>query len=89
LAYSTLLSFILVYLLDIKKLLRGFMIGSTIGVLVAIMADSYWLATSNFYSNSLVVILDITAAGLTVGFLGLVVALTNKKLNGITKVIKS
>jgi hypothetical protein len=48
-AYACLLSFILVYLLNIKQLIKAFMIGSTVGILVAIMTDSYWFATSHFY----------------------------------------
>jgi len=79
-AYARLLSFILVYLLNIKQLIKAFMIGSTVGILVAIMTDSYWFATSHFYSNYTVMFLDIIAAGISVGVLGLVIALTNKKL---------
>jgi hypothetical protein len=80
-AYACLLSFILVYLLNIKQLIKAFMIGSTVGILVAIMTDSYWFATSHFYSNYTVMFLDIIAAGISVGVLGLVIALTNKKLS--------
>ncbi len=80
-AYACLLSFILVYLLNIKQLIKAFMIGSTVGILVAIMTDSYWFATSHFYSNYTVMFLDILAAGISVGVLGLVIALTNKKLS--------
>lgn len=79
-AYAGLLSFILVYLLNIKQLIKAFMIGTIVGILVAIMTDSYWFATSNFYSNYTVVLLDIIAAGVSVGVLGYVIALTNKKL---------
>ena len=80
-AYACLLSFILVYLLNVKQLIKAFMIGSTVGILVAIMTDSYWFATSHFYSNYTVMFLDILAAGISVGVLGLVIALTNKKLS--------
>lgn len=80
-AYSALLSFILIYLLNIKQLLKAFLISSVIGVLVAVMTDSYWFATSNFYSNYLVIILDIIAASITVGFMGFIMALTNKQLS--------
>ena len=80
-AYACLLSFILVYLLNIKQLIKAFMIGSTVGILVAIMTDSYWFATSHFYSNYTVMFLDILAAGISVGVLGLVIALTNKKMS--------
>ena len=79
-AYAALMSFMLVYLLNLKQLMKAFTIGAIVGVLVAIMADSYWLAVTNFYSNSTVVIFDIIGAGFTVGLLGLIVALTNKNL---------
>jgi hypothetical protein len=78
LSYATLISFIFIYLINIKTILKGFLIGSIIGVLVAIMADTYWYATSNFYSNDLVILFDILGAGLTVGILGLVTTLVNK-----------
>lgn len=80
-AYATLISFILVYLLTIKSMAKGCLIAFIIGVLVAIMTDTYWYATSNFYSNMMVVIFDILGAGITVGFMGLVIAFTNKKLS--------
>lgn len=79
-AYALLLSFILIYLLDIKKLTKAFLIGSIVGVLVAVMTDTYWLATSNFYSNFMVVFLDIIGAGISVGFMGSVIAFVNKKV---------
>ena len=79
-AYAALLSFILVYLLNSTSLLKAFLISTTIGVLVAIMTDSYWYATSHFYSNTIVILLDILAAGVTVGFMGCTITLTNKQL---------
>lgn len=79
-AYALLMSYILVSHLNIKNLLKAFFIGSTVGVLVAIMADTYWYATTNFYSNFTVVLLDIIGAGISVGFMGLVIVFTNKKL---------
>jgi len=80
-AYALLLSFILVYLLNITDIWKASLIAAIIGVLIAIMTDSYWYATSTFYSNSMVVIFDVLAAGITVGFMGLIIAFTNKKLN--------
>lgn len=79
-AYAALISFILVYLLNSKSPSKAFFISATIGILVAIMTDSYWYATSHFYSNAMVVLLDILAAGVTVGFMGFVIAFTNKRL---------
>lgn len=79
-AYAALISFILVYLLNNKSPSKAFFISATIGILVAIMTDSYWYATSHFYTNVSVVLLDIAAAAVTVGFMGFVIAATNKKL---------
>lgn len=79
-AYALLISFILVYLQDIKKLAKAFFFGSIIGVLVAVMADTYWYATTNFYSNFSVVVFDILAAGVSVGTMSLAIAFVNKKL---------
>ncbi len=79
-AYAFLISFILVYLLDIKNLVKAFLIGAIIGVLVAIMTDTYWYAISNFYSNFTVVVFDILGAGISVGTMSLAIAFVNKKL---------
>ena len=79
-AYAALISFVLVYLLNIKNLSKAYWVASVIGVLVAIMADTFWYATSNFYSNFTVVVFDILAAAITVGFMGLTIAFANKKL---------
>lgn len=81
-AYAALISFILIYLLDNRKMFRGFFIGTVTGMLVAVMTDSYWYATSTFYSDGLVVIIDILCAGITVGLLGLTVSWINHKLSG-------
>ena len=79
-AYAILISFIFIYLLNLKNLLRGFLIGTTIGVLVSVMTDTYWYATSNFYSNVTVVFLDILAAGVTVGSTGFLITYLNKRI---------
>lgn len=81
LAYSALISFIFIYLLNLKELFKAFIYAAIIGVLVAIMTDSYWYASSNFYSNSTVVILDIAGAAISVGVLGFSIGFINKKLN--------
>lgn len=80
-AYALLMSYILVNHLNIKSLVKAFFIGSTVGVLVAIMADTYWYATTNFYSNFMVVLLDIIGAAVSVGTMSLVIAFVNKKLS--------
>lgn len=79
-AYAALISYVLMWLLNTKDLLKGFCVAATIGALVAVMADTYWYATSYFYSNFIVVILDIVAAAVTVGVLGLAVTWLNRTL---------
>lgn len=74
LAYSTLLSVIFGYLSDIKTFKNGFLAGTIIGMLVAVMVDSYWYATSHFFNNLAPLVIDIGAAGLTVGLMGGVIA---------------
>ena len=77
-AYTALINFILIFLLNNKNILKGFIISSITGLLVAIMTDTYWYATSTFYLNMYVVIFDIAAAAITVGALGLAVTWVNK-----------
>jgi hypothetical protein len=55
---------------DVHSVRDGASLGATVGVLVAIMADTYWYATTNFYSSALPVLADVGAAGLTVGIMG-------------------
>jgi len=81
LAYSILITYVLVFLTKTQNLLQGFLRASTIGVLVAIMTDTYWYGSSNFYNNSVVMLVDIFAAAITVGVLGLSVVWLNTKLN--------
>lgn len=78
-AYASLMSILFVYWLDIKSLLQSYGFGAILGILIAIMTDTYWYASSNFYSNGIVVLLDIIAAGFTVGFMALVVNFFNLK----------
>lgn len=81
LAYSTLITYILVALTNTQSLLQGFLRASAVGILVAVMTDTYWYASSNFYNDVLVMIVDILAAAITVGVLGLSVVWLNIKLN--------
>ena len=70
LAYSTLLSIIFGSWANIISFKKGIQAGAVIGVLVAIMADSYWYSTSHFYNSLMPLLVDVIAAGLTVGLLG-------------------
>lgn len=73
-AYAVLMTFILSFSRQ-DSIRKGFFIGSVVGMLVAFMTDSYWYASSKFYANFTVVILDIIAAGICVGGLGAIVNL--------------
>lgn len=81
LAYSLLITYILVFLTKTQSLLQGFLRASAIGVLVAVMTDPYWYGSSHFYNDSLVMIVDIIAAAVTVGVLGISIVWLNMKLN--------
>lgn len=70
LAYSTLLSIIFGYWSNITNFKSGLGAGSIIGVLVAIMTDSYWYSTSHYYNSLMPLLVDVGAAGITVGLLG-------------------
>ncbi len=69
LSYSILIMF---YLLNpkITSIKKAFLFTAAIGVLIACMTDFYWYASTYFYSNLLVVILDIGGAAISVGALG-------------------
>jgi hypothetical protein len=49
----------------------AFIYSSVFGILIACMTDFYWYASTNFYDNFTVVILDVVGAAISVGFLGL------------------
>ncbi|MBN8695097.1 MAG: hypothetical protein J0L87_01095 [Bacteroidetes bacterium] len=80
-AYSVLITYILVFLTKTQCLLQGFLRASIIGALIAIMTDTYWYGSSNFYNNIIVMIMDILAAAITVGVLGLSIVWLYMKLN--------
>jgi len=71
LAYSILISTVLINV-KITSSLKAFLFCSLLGVLIGCMADFYWYASSHFYSNLIVVILDLFGAAISVGSLGLV-----------------
>lgn len=79
-AYSALITYIITGLAKATKTLKGLTIGAVTGLLVAVMTDSYWLASSNFYSNISVAVLDMLAAAVTVGMLGMVIAFLSSKM---------
>lgn len=79
-AYSALIVFVLVYLTAMRSVIKGTITAAVIGILVAIMADAYWLASSNFYNNIYVAAADVFGAGISVGFLGFVVSVFSNKI---------
>lgn len=80
LAYSILLTFTLHHttILQTKK---AFMFSAILGVLIAAMTDFYWYASSNFYSNFIVIALDFFGAALSVGLTGGLIFVLLKKQN--------
>lgn len=73
-AYALLLSIMMGYWAKVDSVRQGFIMGAVVGILVAIMTDSYWYATSTFYNDITPVIVDVLAAGVSVGFMGGVIA---------------
>lgn len=69
LAYSSLLTFVLHHT-SISSGKKSFFFSAILGGLVACMTDFYWLASSHFYSNLTVVLMDIIGAALSVGLTG-------------------
>lgn len=79
-SYSALIVFVLVYLTAMRSVIKGTITAAVIGILVAIMADAYWLAYSNFYNNIYVAAADVLGAAISVGFLGFVVSVLSNKI---------
>lgn len=73
LAYAVLLTIIFERWGMVRSWKEGLLYGALIGVLVAVMTDSYWFATSHFFNSLVPVIADVGAAGLTVGAMGAVI----------------
>lgn len=77
-AYAVLLSLILVYLANVKSPLKGGIIAAVVGGLVAVMADSYWYGSSNFYTGIYALVADVTGAVISVGLTGAIMVLVAK-----------
>lgn len=70
-AYAMLLTSLMLYWINTSLNFKdGIKLGASVGLLVAIMTDTYWYGTSNFYNNATPMILDIMAASITVGIMG-------------------
>jgi hypothetical protein len=69
-AYALLLAIIMGNWAHVSTVKEGVVLGATVGVLVAIMTNSYWYSTSHFFNNLSPLLVDVAAAGLTVGIMG-------------------
>jgi len=69
LAYSLLITFVLHHT-TIEKARKIFGFSAIFGLLVACMTDFFWYASSHFYTDFFAVIVDLVAAFITVGCLG-------------------
>lgn len=70
LAYAAMLAIVFAYWADVRTFQKGILLGAIIGVLVAVMTDSYWYSTSHYFNSLAPVAVDIAAAGVTVGIMG-------------------
>jgi hypothetical protein len=69
-AYALLLAIIMGQFANINTFKDGAILGATVGVLVAIMTNSYWYSTTHFFNNLSPLLADVAAAGVTVGIMG-------------------
>jgi hypothetical protein len=74
LAYGLLLSIILGKWAHIHTFQEGAIVGAVVGILVATMTNSYWFSTTHFFNGFAPLLMDIVAAGVTVGLMGGVIA---------------
>ncbi len=69
-AYALLLALIMGKWAYINTFKGGAILGATMGILIAIMTDSYWFSTTHFFNGFKPMLADIAAAGFTVGVMG-------------------
>jgi hypothetical protein len=69
-AYALLLAIIMGNWANVDTFKNGAILGATIGVLVAVMTNSYWYSTTHFFNNLSPLLVDVAAAGVTVGIMG-------------------
>ncbi len=79
-AYALLLSIIMGKWAAISTFKEGAILGATVGILIAIMTDTYWFSTSHFFNSFKPLLADVAAAGLTVGVMGGVIGWVLGKL---------
>ena len=69
-AYAVLLTVVFEYWAQVRTTRDGLVLGSFIGLVVAVMTNTYWYSTSHFFKSLAPVFVDVVAAGLTVGVMG-------------------
>jgi hypothetical protein len=79
-AYALLLAIVMGNWTQVNTFQEGAILGATIGILVAAMTNSYWYSTSHFFNGFAPLLVDIAAAGLTVGIMGGAIAWTLGKI---------
>jgi hypothetical protein len=77
-AYAVLITYILMHWNTRLTIGRAFIVSGIIGAVFAIMANTYWYATTHLYNNLKPLLLDVLAAFMTVGILGGVTSLLIK-----------
>jgi Protein of unknown function (DUF1761) len=73
-AYALLIALVLGQWAQVNTFQEGMKIGAIIGILVAIMTNSYWYSSSHFFNSLSPLLVDVAAAGVTVGCMGGVIA---------------
>ena len=69
-AYALLLAILMGKWANVHTFKEGAILGAVVGILVAVMTDSYWFSTSHFFNGFKPLLADIAAAGVTVGVMG-------------------
>ncbi len=69
-AYALLLAILMGNWANVSTFKDGAILGATVGVLIAIMTNSYWYSTTHFFNNLPPLLVDVAAAGVTVGIMG-------------------
>ena len=69
-AYAMLLAILMGQWTTVHTPKEGVLFGAVVGILVATMTNSYWYSTSHFFNSLTPLLVDIAAAGLTVGIMG-------------------
>jgi hypothetical protein len=73
-AYALLLAVVMGNWTQVNTFKEGAILGATVGIFVATMTNSYWYSTSHFFNGFAPLLVDIAAAGVTVGIMGGVIA---------------